>query len=430
MASTTPEEARVIAGEGLVYGYPLVLMDLSMRLLTSLPSGAGGAGVNRLDHRRRFPDASFTDVVSPNADTLYSTAMLDLRGGPLLLAVPASDRYYLLPMLTAWTDVFAAPGTRTTGTGAHTWAVTGPGWSGELPDGAEEIRCPTGIGWLVGRTQTNGAADYEAVHRFQDSITLEPMAGTAQVGDPAPPSSTLPPPEVLDAMDATTFFSTLAALMVDAPPAPADAPLLERLARIGLAPGSYEPPAGLEHAIERGRTEARAALASVGQDRDAGEGSWTIHRGLGSYGTNYARRAYVALVGLGANLDADAVYPHTAVDAAGEPLDGAHRYRLHFPADALPPANAFWSLTMYDARQYFVDNPVDRFAIGDRDALLFADDGSLDLWLQHDDPGDERRANWLPAPEGAFNLVLRIYWPGEEVLDGRWMPPPVERLAG
>ena len=258
--------------------------------------------------------------------------------------------------------------------------------------------------WVIGRTQTNGKADYENVHRFQDSLSLRPLSALA--GDHSPAETAVdsdvdvatPPPAQVAAMDAATFFGRLASLMVDNPPAAADSPALERFAAIGLAPGSFEPSPDLAAALDEGVTAARAGIEAATRQMGAPVNGWSMAtHGVGAYGTDYGTRAAVAMFGLGANLPEDAVYPHTGIDGEGRSLDGANRYVLRFEPGAMPPANAFWSLTMYDEHQYFVDNPIDRYAIGDRDPLDFGDDNSLELWLQHESPGSEREANWLPA---------------------------------
>ncbi len=438
MAELQSDEAKTIAAEAFVFGYPLVLMDLTRAALTNVArAGDGGrAPANQFSHLRAFPDASFTAVVSPNADTLYSTASLDLATEPIVLRTPAGGgRYYLLPLLSGWTDVFASPGTRTSGEAEGAFAIVGPGWHGGLPAGVQEIRSPTAMAWLIGRTQTNGSADYERVHAFQDALSLTPLS--AWGSEYAPPADlpvepgvdlTTPPPEQVEAMDASGFFGRLATLMVANPPHEADAPALARFASIGLAPGSFAPRPEIGSALEAGTNDAVTLLNT----RDPAAGSpngWVMHRGLGAYGTDYLRRAFVARVGLGANLDADAIYPHASTDGDGHALSGNHRYVLRFDPGRTPPARAFWSLTMYNDRQYFVDNPIGRYAIGDRDALALNADGSLDLWLQHDPPDPQRESNWLPAPRGAFNVILRVYWPTEEAIAGRWSPPAIERIA-
>ena len=436
--SVTPDEARPIASEAFVFGYPLVLMDVSRSVFLDAPGlGEEPARLNEFSHARAFPDASFTSVVSPNADTLYSTAMLDLAAEPVVVSVPASrGRYYLLPMLSAWTDVFASPGTRTTGEGEGAFAVVGPGWSGDLPADLQEIRSPTSMVWIIGRTQTNGKGDYESVHRFQDGLTLKPLSSWGGGSSPRPEARvdpsvdvTTPPPDQVRKMDGATFLDRLAKLLVENPPAEADAPAMDRFRAIGLAPGSFEPRPDLRAVLDEGVKAGLAQIVSIAESVPSPAGGWSVSRGLGSYGTDYTKRSVVALFGLGANLEADAVYPHATTDRDGEPLTGDRRYVLHFASGRTPPARAFWSLTMYDERHYFVDNPLDRYAIGDRDPLVVNDDGSLDLWLQNETPGPERVANWLPTPPGAFNVILRIYWPKPEVIGAGWTPPGIERLA-
>ncbi len=437
MAAMTQVDARALAAEAFVFGYPMVLMDVSRSVFTNAPPGSFSSGpVNELVHARAFPDASFTAVVSPNADTLYSVGWLDVKNDPIVLSVPDSEgRYYLVEMLSAWTDVFASPGTRTTGNEAGAFAIVGPEWAGSLPAGVEEIRSPTSLVWLIGRAQTNGATDYPNVHRFQDGLALTPLTGWGwapeahpePARDPSVDVETPPPAQVAE-MDAATFFGRLARLMVDNPPAPGDAPAIERFAAIGLASGRFEPDPSLTGALDEG-VQAGMAEIRAGAAMKAEPSGWVISHGVGSYGTDYGKRAVVALIGLGANLDEDAIYPHTDVDATGEPLTGANRYVLHFDAGRLPPVGAFWSLTMYDDRHYFADNALNRYAIGDRDGLAMNPDGSLDLWIQHERPEPAGVPDWLPAPEGLFNLILRLYWPKPEVLDGQWTPPAVMKAA-
>jgi hypothetical protein len=433
-----PEETRTVAAEAFLFGYPLVLMDLTRAVLTHVAQPAAGAKapVNQIGHLREFPDASFTDVVSPNADTLYSISWIDVSAEPMVLAHPdGGERYFLLPLLDGWTDVFSSPGTRTTGADAKAFAIVGPRWSGELPGDVQELRSPTAMVWMIGRTQTNGKADYENVHRFQDGLTLTPLS--AWGSDYSPPTdvgveddvdTTAPPPDVLEALDAATFFGRLAALLVDNPPAEADAPAMERFAALGLMPGAFDPPPEIAGELDEGVKAGIVKLKELARQAVPPVNGWAVFRGLGSFGTEYGKRALVALLGLGANLDADAIYPHATMDADGQPLTGDNRYVLRFAPGETPPAHAFWSLTMYNERQFFVDNPLDRYAIGDRDPLTFNDDGSLDIYLQHESPGGAREANWLPAPAGSFNVFLRVYWPKPEMLDGTWVPPGIAKL--
>ncbi len=430
-----------IAEDAYLYFFPLVLMDVTRRITVNVPAGVrpGFGPMNRFTHMRAFPPGNFKEVVRPNFDTLYSPLWFDLREEPVVVSVgDTGGRYYMLPMLDMWTDVFAVVGSRTTGTGAGHHAIVGPGWSGELPDGVARIEAPTPFGWIVGRTQTNGPADYPTVNAIQDGFvatTLSRWPGAHEVveatPDPTVDMATAPLDQVT-AMSGVRFMTYGAELIRLHPPHITDQPILARMARIGVRPG--EPfrtevldPSVLQ-AIEQAPAAAQRRMVDALPRQNPIVNGWTIARsGMGAYGTDYLRRAIIAKIGLGANLVEDAIYPVLLVDAAGEPPDGTHDYVLHFAAEELPPAGAFWSVTMYDGEGFPVPNEIDRYAIGDRDALRFNADGSLDLYLQHVDPGDERRDNWLPAPRGPLGVTLRLYDPRPEALDGRWAPPSLTR---
>jgi hypothetical protein len=444
-ASAAEQEAFELGVEAYVYGYPLVTMDMTRRVMTNAKRPlAHHAPMGQFYNAPTYPDAAFRDVTAPNADTLYSTAWLDLEKEPYVLSLPdEADRYFLMPMLSGWTDVFAAPGKRTTGTAAQTYAITGPRWQGKLPAGVTELRSPTNLVWILGRTYCTGTpADYKAVHALQDRTSLVPLSAWGRryvqpVGrfDPSIDMST-PVRDQVNALDAGAFFARLAQLMRENPPAEADAPIVAKLAKLGIVPGEDFDMLKLDPAVQRGLARVpRPALEKImGQGKAAGThvNGWDFTTQTGVYGTDYLQRAYIAAVGLGANRPQDAVYPTSDVDAEGKPYDGANRYVVHFANGALPPAEAFWSLTLYDAEYFFVDNPLDRYDLGSRSALTPNADGSVDLTIQNVSPGVAKEANWLPAPAGRFVLMLRLYWPAEppkpSILDGSWKPPLVERV--
>jgi len=427
-------EAEAIATLGYLYGYPLVLMDLTRAVMSTT--------ANQFDHIETFPDPTMKDVVSPNVDTLYSSAWLDLRKEPIVLSVPdTGKRYYAMQILDAWTNVIASPGTRTTGNAKGAFAIIGPRWQGELPTTVRGILAPTDTLWVIGRTYSAGKSDYEAVHAIQQQYQLAPLSkwgkSNGPQGDgvpaPAPIDRGIPPVVQVDKLGATAFFDRLARMMEANPPAGDDDPILDRLALLGILPG--EPfdlgrlPASIADAVEAGVAAARARLHGTTMAALAkAVNGWRIQLDLGRYATNYEHRAQVALMALGANLAEDAVYPATDVDASGHPLTGANRYLLRFPPGTLPPAKAFWSVTLYGADHFLAANPLGRYALGDRDPMRADPDGTLEMYIQRDDPGPERRANWLPAPAGAFNLIMRLYYPKPAVLDGLWKPPPVVRV--
>ena len=433
-------DAADIAVEAYVYAYPLVLMDVSRQVMTNVAEVTpdGKAPMNQFGHKRTFPDATFTEVVRPNADTLYSSLWFDVSREPLVVSVPDSGgRYYLLPMLDMWTDIFASPGKRTTGTQAAAFAIVGPKWEGALPEGVQMLRAPTAIGWMIGRTQTNGKADYGNVHKFQDEWKTAPLSAW---GKPyAPPKAEVDPNvlrkapvDVVAQMDAAAFFARFAQLTIENPPHANDYPVLERMKRLGLETGK-------PFDLAKASPEAQAALNSAPQpalakitgylaNADRIVNGWgMIMNPVGTYGTDYLKRALIAYAGLGANVVEDAIYP-TAFAVAGKPFDSGKQYVLHFTKEQIPPARAFWSLTMYNEHQFFAANPINRFAIGDRDALKFADDGSLTLYIQRESPGSDKESNWLPAPqEGPFTMNLRLYWPKPAALDGTWQPPAIQQ---
>lgn len=426
---------KTLSAEVFTYAYPLVLMDVTREVATAK------VPVNTFGHKRAFPDAAFTDVVSPNADTLYSSAWLDLSKEPMVLSVPdTSGRYYLMPMLDAWTNVFASPGKRTTGTKRGVFAIVGPNWQGQLPKGVKEIRSPTDMAWLIGRIQTNGKQDYANVHRLQDQFRLVPLSawrkGSRTAVQPVPRAAMIdtetPPAEQVAAMDAQAFFTRLAALLPANPPAADDAAMVEKMQRMGIKVGQPFKTTVLEpstaRAVQEGASAALTMIKANGRKSAAGNMGWRVQRDIGVYGTDYGRRAVVAMFGLGANLPEDAIYPTARADAMGRPFDGGSRYVLHFDKSQLPPVKAFWSLTMYNEKQALVSNSMQRYAIGSRDRLRYNRDGSLDIYIQYERPDERKVSNWLPAPPDAFNLMLRAYWPDQVVLDGKWMPPAVQRV--
>ncbi|CAM4220961.1 hypothetical protein MB901379_02403 [Mycobacterium basiliense] len=436
--STLSDDLRTLSNEAFIYFYPLVTMDVTrLQALSPVPDARPGVGPpNRFSHMRTFPSADFRAVVRPNFDTLYSLAWLDLRDGPVRLqAADTDDRYYMLPMLDMWTDVFANPGKRTSGTGPLDLVIAGPGYSGEHSAGTTVVAAPTPYVWIIGRTQTNGPADYPAVHRVQDGYRITELATRSGSADgPAAPhhDTTAEPSKIVNGMSALEFLSYAADLLRVNPPHPTDFSVLARLAHLGIVPGqpfdASRFSAAEAAAVEQGKTDALNTMMAVAPTLGASVNGWiTLAESMGVYGNNYLRRAVVTLIGLGANPPEDAVYPLLGADADGSPVTGERDYVIHFDADKLPPAEAFWSITMYDAEGFQVANELDRFAIGDRDPLRYNPDGSLDIHLQHQNPGPERESNWLPTPLGPLGVTMRLYAPRPEAIGGRWSPPPVRR---
>jgi hypothetical protein len=433
-----------LATDAYIYGYPLVTMEMTRRVITNVAAPEGTrAPMGQVIKLRQYPDATFRDVTAPNADTLYTTAFFDVGKEPWVLSLPdMKDRYFLMPMLDGWTTVFQVPGKRTTGTGAQTYAITGPGWSGTLPTGVKEYKSPTNIVWLLGRIYCTGTPeDYAEVHALQDQVKLVPLSA---YGKPyTPPAGKVDPAidmktavrDQVNRMDAVAYFTLLAELMKTNPPSAADAPALAKFARIGLVPGQ-------DFDASKLRADFAKRIPEIANDRimiqfkinkDVHDiDGWGFTTKTGIYGTDYLMRALVTAIGLGANRPQDAVYPTSQKDAEGKTYDGANKYVVRFAKGQLPPVEGFWSLTMYDGAYFFVPNPINRYSISARQDLKPNPDGSVDLYIQKDSPGADKESNWLPAPAGKFILMLRMYWPNESnpsIIDGTWTIPPVRKVT-
>ena len=444
MAATGPvteEEAHAIGVDAYLYFYPIVTMDLTRKQLTNQEPTPGGIGgpMNSFANVGAFPTADMRVVVRPNFDTLYSSGWLDLTKEPMVVSAPDTDgRYYLLPMLDMWTDVFASPGWRTTGTQAGNFLVTPPGWTGTVPDGMTQIQAPTPYVWIIGRTKTDGPADYDAVHKIQAGYKITPLSQwggeprrTEVKIDPSVDMKT-PPKIQVDTMPADKYFAYAAELLKLHPPHITDQPIIAQLKRIGFEVGkSFD--------LDKADPAVKKGLASAAEDAQKLmewkvptlariANGWSMNTDtMGVYGNYYLKRAIVTQLGLGANLPEDAIYPLNLADDTGKPLDGASNYVLHFDKGQTPPVNAFWSVTLYDPQGFQVANPLNRFAVSSWMPFKYNSDGSLDLYFQNESPGADKEANWLPAPKGPYNLTMRLYAPKAEALTGKWNPPPVTR---
>ncbi len=432
------QDAHSIGVAAYLYFYSLVTMDLTRKQLTNVAKVEGiHAPMNNFANIPAFPTADMKVVVRPNFDTLYSSAWLDLTKEPMVVSVPDTQgRDYLLPMLDMWTDVFASPGWRTTGTQTGNYAVVPPGWSGSLPAGVVRIEAPTPYVWIIGRTKTDGPADYDAVHKVQAGfkiapisrfgMAVEPVVGTV---DPAVDMKT-PPKIAVDTMPAGKFFAYAAEILKLQPPHITDQPILAQMQRIGIERGKSFDIDKVDPAIKAGFAtapeDALKLMAWKVRSLARVENGWSMNTDtMGVYGDYYLKRAMVTQLGLGANLPEDAIYPLNLADETGKPLDGANRYVLHFEKSAIPPVSAFWSVTLYDSDGYQVANSLNRFAVSSWMPFKYDPDGSLDLHFQNPSPGADREANWLPAPKGPFNLTMRLYAPKSDALTGKWNPPPV-----
>jgi hypothetical protein len=444
----SPQEAQQIALDAYLYGYSLITTEVTRVPMSNVPKLDGlHAPMGKFINIKRYPPADYRGVSAPNADTLYSLAWLDLAEPQVFSHPDLGKRYYLFEMVDLWMSIIETPGTRNAGGKAAKYLLTGPGWEGTVPAGMKQIKFPTRYLVILGRSYADGTEkDFKVVNKLQGQYKIVPLSS---YGKPykfkAPPvnpnpgfSMTDKPQQVILGMDTAAYFNMMAKLMGGAAPAaPEDAPILARMAKIGLVPGQLFDLGKLDPAVQAAlkdmpKTALEKIEASKGMLGEVVNG-WVVSKGLGRYGTDYLKRAVVAAFGWPANLQEDAVYPFTEVDSAGQKLSGTHRYTLTFSKGETPPVNGFWSITMYeiDKGWWFVPNPLNKFTVSPRNKLKYNPDGSLTLYFQNQSPGKDKEANWLPAPKGDFNLTLRMYWPKEKapsILDGSWKPPAVQRV--
>jgi hypothetical protein len=429
--------------DAYIYLYPLVSMDLTRLQITNVEKAGdlpGSAPENTFAHFRDFVPPGAQTINRPNQNLLYSTGILNLTDGPVIISVPDTQgRWYLLEMIDMWTDVFAAPGKRTTGTTAGNFAFTLPCWNGTLPEGVTRIDSPTPYVWIGGRTQTNGTSDLDAVHKIQDGYKITPLD---QWGKELQPIKGIVDPSVdmvtgpfyqVNAMNASTFYTYAAKILKVNPPHLTDQPIIAQMKYIGIEPGKnfnfdkLEPAKqkALDKAAKDGLNKIRDFVPKIGEIVNG----WNIPiNGVGTYGSDYLRRAAWTYYGIGVNLPEDAIYPLLMNEADGTPFNGNNTYLLHFNASEIPPVDAFWSITMYNADGYTVNNSINRYALSDSDNLTFNSDDSLDIYIQHESPGVDKESNWLPAPQEPISIVMRLYMPRAEVKEGTWSPPPLRRV--
>jgi hypothetical protein len=430
----SPQEAYEIGVEAYVFLYPLIVMDITRRQFIS-----SRGPMNVFQHSPDYPDISSRLSVRVNLDMLDSNAWLDLTREPVILSLgDTGGRYYSIPMLDMWTNVFAAPGWRTSGTSEQNYAIVQPGWQGILPSGVDTIQSPTPYVWLRGHVQCDGPSDYIQVHNIQKSIKITPLSRwgkeTGVAGTKSDPSIDLltPPNEQANKMPAVEYFKYAAELLKLHRPQNTDWSTIARMKRIGIEPGQsfdFEKlDSDVRKSLEKASSDGLKMLITRMPSLTYVVNGWSMITDiLGVYGNAYIKRAAVAIAGLGTNQALDVINLVNVADHDGKPLDGDNKYLLTFPEGKTPPVNAFWSLTMYDAEGFPAANPINRFSIRIRDSLSLNILGSLEIYIQHDSPGITRESNWLPAPKGPLSLVMRLYAPKLEVLDRTWVPPTVKR---
>lgn len=433
------------AVDAYLYGFPLVTMDMTRKQTTNVDSaGPTRAPMGQLIPMRAYPTAEYRDVPGANTDTLYTMVWLDVSKEPWMFSIPdMGDRYYMMQMLDGWTNVFQSPGTRTTGEKAQKYAITGPGWSGTLPKDVTEFKSPTGLVWILGRIYCTGTPeDYAKVHALQDKFSVVPLSsyGKPYAPPPAQVDTSLdmktPVAAQVQALSVNDYFSYLAKLLKTNPPAAQDSAIVAQMARIGLVPGQDFDRSKLsaydEEALNPVTKLGLMKMVKRVQDQHPINGWLVFGSEVGNWGSDYLLRATTAWLGPGWNLPADAVYPLSKKDTNGNDYNGAeHKYVLHFDEGQFPPVKGFWSLTMYDENNFLAPNPLNRYTLSQRDKFVSNPDGSVDLYLQADSPGEAKETNWLPAPKAKFGLMFRLYWPKERppsIIDGTWKPPAIKVL--
>ena len=417
-----------LVSDAYIYAFPLVLTDATKTLSTNTDGSiTGRAPINQINHAKKLADASFRTVVSPNVDTLYSQAWLDISAEPVIYVLPEADRFCNVQLLDAWTNTAAVLDK------AGAYAIALPSWEGELPEGVTRVDVPTATVWTIARIVLSGNEDLPNVYAIREQMRLLPLSAYLEGGDYIAPAGTydkendfVPVNKVLS-MSPAEFFNTANVLMQINPSAEDDAKLLEKLAAINVGQGmTFDASILGADAAERWTQMLkglRATLSAESVNYAQNLGQWIYFgRPIGDFGTAYTYRAMVALVGLGANTVDVAIYPKTDTDVTGAALTGEKTYTIHF--ETLPPTleGGFWSVTAYNEENFLIDNPIDRYCINDRSAYRHNEDGTLDLVLSKEAPEDT--SNWLPVSDGEFHLFMRIYLPDMTALE-TWEAPVI-----
>lgn len=440
--NVTPTEARAIAKEAYVYGFPVVdSYRIQYSYFVDRQNPEFKAQWNQIRNIPRVYTPADTAIQTPNSDTPYSWLGMDLRAEPIVLTVPAIEkgRYFTIQLIDAYTFNFAYIGSRTTGNSGGSFLIAGPAWKGQTPKGVKEvIRSETEFVFAAYRTQLFNPGDLDNVKKVQAGYkaqTLSAFLGTA-TPKAAPAIDFIKPLTPAQEKTSLQFFNVLNFVLGFCPTNPSETELMARFAKIGVGPGQIFDPGKLspelKEAIEQGMADAWADFAGLKKEFDEGKLTSGDVFGTREYlKNNYLYRMGAAVLGIYGNSKLEAMYPTYYVDEAKRKLDGANRYTLRFAPGQLPPVNAFWSLTMYEEpASLLVANPINRYLVNSPMLPQFkrdADDG-LTLIIQNESPGKDKEANWLPAPKGAFSMIMRLYWPKAEATEGKWTAPPLKRM--
>ena len=436
-------DIRAIAKRAYIYGYPMVdNYRIQHAYFVDRQNPEFKAPWNHIHNTARVFTPEDRAIQTPNSDTPYSFIGMDLRTEPLVLTVPRIEagRYFSIQLIDAYTFNFDYAGSRTTGNDGGSFLVAGPGWNGPVPAGVSRVfRCETQLGLAGYRTQLFGPHDLDAVRRIQAGYRVQPLSAFLGQAAPsgAPPIDFVPPLTPRQQRESLDVFRILNFVLRFCPTHPSEVALMADFARIGIGAGrDFDPnalPPDTRAAFEGGIADAWQDFEALRRRIDAGEVTSGQLFGTRAFlQNNYLFRMAAAVIGIYGNSREEAVYPLYQTDATGAPLHGGNRYTVRFAPDRMPPVNAFWSLTMYGLPEsLLVANPINRYLLNSpmlpqfrRDA-----DGGLTFHIQHESPGPEREANWLPAPSGAFFIAMRLYWPQAAVLDGSWRAPPLQRAG-
>jgi len=441
-AAVTPDQARAIAKEAYIYGFPMVdTYRVQYAYFVNKDDPEYKGGWNEIHNTARVYTPEDTAIQTPNSDTPYSSVGADLRAEPLVLTVPPieQDRYYSLQFVDGYTYNFAYVGSRTTGNGGGKYLLAGPNWKGDKPEGINEvIRSDTDLAFVLYRTQLFGPSDIDNVKKIQAGYQVTPLSVYLNQPSPppAPPIDFVPPLSSEQERTSPQFFEILGFALRFAPVLPAEKDMRARFESIGIGPeGNFDADKlsqEMRAAIDGGMADAWNEFNALKKDKvDTGQvGSAQFFGTAEELKGNYLYRMAGAVLGIYGNTAAEAIYPSFASDSAGAPLTGANKYTFHFAKDQLPPVNAFWSLTMYELpRSLLVANPINRYLINSSmlPSLVPDPDDGYTFYVQNDPPSADKEPNWLPAPKGPFVLVLRLYWPKPDALNGSWKAePPVK----
>ena len=442
-ASNKPEDIATLA---YIWGFPLVTLERQFNFVTSpnVPPAPLRGPANSISCARDLANASFTDQVTPNTDTLYCMGQLDLRKEPVVIVVPPiRDRYNVFQFLDAYTNSYDYLGQRTSGGTGGTYLIVGPDWNGQVPEGMIKMWSPTNLVWLINRILVKGQSDLPNVHSIQDKIIVQPLSvfqgNATTTSQPAVTqvnaSKEIPigPQPSLIAPTGIKIFDEIGAAMIGNPPNPPDPVLVTKLASIGIGPSktpSTDANDTVKAALQTGITEGQKMIDARVANFGTVVNGWLANAQTGSYGTDYLFRATNTQYGIGTNIGQEAFYPATFTDIEGKPLNGNNSYQIHFEPGQTPPVNAFWSFTMYDNKGLLIDNPINRYSIGTyTEGLKNNKDGSLDIYIQNASPGPDKESNWLPSAKGGFSLAFRMFLPQPQVLDGTWQFPLVQKVG-